>query len=143
MSIISKSLLIRNIAIGLVNILPKSLHRNLPKKVIVQKISAHDAKVINRLYRKKNKPANVLSFRYGPEYGEILVCPAVIRREAKAQGNTYKYQLTWMILHGMIHLAGLHHERSAAAGRKVEKIEQSILCRLTSQTKRQKAIIGK
>jgi probable rRNA maturation factor len=90
---------------------------------------------LNRAYRGKNKPANVLSFRYGKEYGEIIVCPAVIRREAQEQKRAFQYQMTWMILHGMIHLSGLHHEASAAAAKRVERLEQSILGILFTDSK--------
>lgn len=58
------------------------------------------------------------------------MCPGVIRREAKKQENTYKYQMTWMILHGMLHLTGLHHEKSKIAAKKVEQLEEKILHRI-------------
>lgn len=90
-------------------------------------VNERRAAELNRRYRGKNKPANVLSFRYGPDYGEIALCPALIRREAKASGNSYRRQMLWMILHGIIHLAGLHHEKSAQTRRKFEKLEHKLL----------------
>jgi|GEM_PF-1119003 len=60
-------------------------------------------------------------------YGEIIVCPSLIRVEAKAQQHTFEYQMTWMIAHGMIHLSGLHHEVSAADSKKSEALEKKIL----------------
>ena len=108
-------------------LMPRVFSKKLPQKIGVVKISESRSKKLNRIYRDKNKPANVLSFRYGSDYGEILVCPEVIRREAKKQKNTYKYQMTWMIIHGMLHLAGMHHEKSKSASEKVEVTEKSIL----------------
>ncbi|OHA06411.1 MAG: rRNA maturation RNase YbeY [Candidatus Sungbacteria bacterium RIFCSPLOWO2_01_FULL_47_10] len=110
-------------------ILPKTLLRKLPKEITVKEITPKQALRLNLAYRKKRKPANVLSFRYGPHYGEILVCPEVIRHDAKMQGNSYKYQMTWMILHGMLHLGGLHHEKSHGAELKSGKIEREVLTR--------------
>ena len=94
-------------------------------------ISKKISQKINLSYRKKNKPANVLSFRYGQDYGEILVCPEVVRHEAKKQGNSMKYQFAWMVLHGILHLAGMHHEKSSAVARKVDRIEGVVLRKLT------------
>ncbi|TSD04701.1 MAG: hypothetical protein Greene071436_79, partial [Parcubacteria group bacterium Greene0714_36] len=54
-------------------------------------------------------------------------CPAIIRAEAKTQNNSFEYQMTWMIVHGMIHLSGLHHEESKVAEKKFSRIEHKVL----------------
>jgi probable rRNA maturation factor len=117
----------------IVKYFPFSLKKQLPRKVAVVSISEKKSQALNKAYRKKDTPANVLSFLYGDDYGEILVCPAVIRREAKEQEHAYAYQMTWMILHGMIHLAGMHHERSKADAKRVENMERKILAQLFNQ----------
>lgn len=109
------------------NALPKQFRESLPREVALIEISKEKSRTINRTYRKKNKPANVLSFRYGSAYGEILLCPDVIRKEARASGNSYSRQRAWMVLHGILHMAGIHHERSEAVLRRVEKIERKVL----------------
>lgn len=96
----------------------------------IVEVTARGSKKLNLVYRNKNKPTNVLSFRYDSAYGEILICPDVIRKEAKKQGNSYRFQMTWMIVHGILHLAGVHHERSLQQARRVEKIEEQILGQL-------------
>lgn len=104
--------------------------RRIPSKIKIVTLTHKESRRINKLLRKKNHPTNVLSFRYGPDYGEILLCPEVIKKEAKTAGNSYKYQFAWMVLHGMLHLAGLHHERSKKVNARVEKLEQEILDKL-------------
>ena len=99
-------------------------------EIQVVELSLMDSQKLNKMYRKKNKPTNVLSFRYGKNYGEILLCLDVIKKEAKRAGNTYRYQMTWMILHGMLHLAGMHHENSKTLEKRVEKIEEKILAKI-------------
>lgn len=111
-------------------VLPKSVRVKLPKRIEVVEVKLGQSSLLNRIYRGHKKPTNVLSFLYSLDYGEILVCPILIREEAKKQGNSYKYQMTWMILHGMIHLAGLHHEKSRLLSEKTEELEQKILDRL-------------
>lgn len=111
----------------IIKLFPKRLQKRLPSTVAVIGLSEGEARAFNRRYRCKNKAANVLSFNYGSDYGEIFLCPAVIRQEAKKQGNSYEYQMTWMLIHGILHLAGIHHERSPKDESKFERIEANIL----------------
>lgn len=120
---------------SIIKLLPRSLQKQLPKMATVIKISEEESRILNHRYRRSNRAANVLSFRYGPDYGEILVCPSVIRREAKEQESSYRYQLTWMILHGMIHLAGRHHEGSRKRAEVVVRLESRILGQIFSTLK--------
>lgn len=110
--------------------LPAAIEKKLPREVSVIEITADTSRVLNLRFRNKRKPTNVLSFRYGPEYGEILLTAAVIKKEAKKFGYSQVFQMTWMILHGMLHLAGLHHERSASQAKKTERIETRVLVML-------------
>lgn len=129
---------------GVINrFIPLFLKKKLPKLVNIVEISSRESRRLNHFYRKKNRPANVLSFRYGDDYGEILICPALIRKEAKKQGNTYKYQMTWMILHAMLHLSGLHHEKSPRTAQKASLVEQAVLKKIFNprSSKRQEARI--
>lgn len=112
---------------GIVKYLTQVVRRRLPVEISVVSVAEKESRLLNRRYRKKHKTANVLSFRYSKEYGEIIVCPSLIRREARKQKHTYRYQMTWMILHGTIHLSGLHHETSATTARRTEALEQKIL----------------
>jgi len=111
----------------LVKRLPLLLQERLPAKIVVISIPSSKSRALNRQYRKKDRATSVLSFRYSDKYGEILVCPPVIRAEAKAQQHTFQYQMTWMIAHGMMHLSGLHHEKSREAGKRVARLEKKIL----------------
>jgi probable rRNA maturation factor len=111
-------------------LLPRRISRKLPRLVAVRKVSDASAANLNRRYRLEQKPVNVLSFRYVDGYGVILVCPVVIRREARVENNSFEYQLTWMIMHGMIHLSGLHHEKSRAKAAETLRIEQQILSKI-------------
>ncbi len=116
--------------------LPPAIKKRLPKEIVVIAVSPRESLKLNRRYRHKRKPANVLSFLYGRDYGEIIICPSVIAQDAKKQGNAQIFQMTWMVAHGMLHLAGMHHERSHATAKKVEKIEQRILSILERKMKK-------
>lgn len=74
---------------------------------------------LNKIYRKKNKPTDVLSFpaqnpaRRPNKYqflGDIAIAPAVARRYAKKNGRSLQTELCILILHGILHLLGYDHE---------------------------------
>lgn len=111
----------------IIKVFPKRFKKQLPKEAAVINISQARSRILHRTYFKKDTPTNVMSFRYDVNYGEILICPSVIKREAKRDGNTQHYQMTWMMVHGMLHLAGVHHEKSKSAARKFEALEARII----------------
>ena len=111
----------------IVKILPEYVTKKLPEEVKVISIEEGESKTLNTRYRGKRHATNVLSFYYDKTYGEILVCESVIRREAKIAAHSYAFQMTWMIVHGMIHLSGLHHERSAVFAQRAATLEKRIL----------------
>ncbi len=102
---------------------PRGLRAQLPRVIRVIPVSSVRSLALNRVYRGRSKAANVLSFRYGKEYGEIIICPEVIRREARRAGRDTRFQTARMVLHAMFHLSGLHHEESEGADRKTTRLE--------------------
>ncbi len=108
-------------------LLPRARAARLPRHIMVVSVPKKEAVRLSRRFHKVRTPVNVLSFRYGPDYGEIIVCPEVIRRDAVLQGNTYTFQMTWMLVHGILHLAGVHHEKSRTIAEKSERWERTIL----------------
>lgn len=106
---------------------PSSLRKKLPQRIGAVEITAAKSRALNRRYRGKDRATNVLTFVYDPRYAEILVCPAVIRKEAKRAGQDYHVQLTAMMVHGMLHSGGVHHERSRSLAKRSEAIEQRIV----------------
>ncbi len=120
----------RRIATRIRAFFPAAIRRTLPREVGVFEITLSESLRLNRHYRKKRKPANVLSFRYSERYGEILVCPEVIRREARVMGHSYDIHMTWMIVHGMLHVAGVHHEKSRVAAERTDRLEKRTLKQL-------------
>ncbi|MCE9549355.1 rRNA maturation RNase YbeY [Candidatus Nomurabacteria bacterium] len=68
---------------------------------------------INKKYRSKDKPTNVLSFCLSKNEGEIVICPAVVKRESKDKtknfNKNFKELLGFLVIHGMLHLKGMQH----------------------------------
>lgn len=68
---------------------------------------------LNRVYRGKDKPTNVLSFPGGKEaLGEIVLCPSVIAKDALEYRISFQRAVSWMFVHGLLHLLGYDHKTS-------------------------------
>jgi probable rRNA maturation factor len=88
---------------------------------------------MNRQYRGKDYATNVLSFPYEPLrgdktglLGDLVMCPAVIAREAAEQGKPLRDHYAHLTIHGVLHLLGHDHETTAGAKR-METLEKRIL----------------
>lgn len=64
---------------------------------------------LNKHWRNINKATNILSFALGKNKGEIVLCKAVAKREAKNFGRTFRQFLGFLVIHGMLHLKGMQH----------------------------------
>lgn len=85
---------------------------------------------LNRDFRGKDKPTNVLSFSGSGGYaGDIAIAHGVTAREAKAAGKRFADHATHLVVHGVLHLAGHDHIRPRDA-KIMEPLEVKILGRL-------------
>jgi probable rRNA maturation factor len=98
---------------------------------------ADDAAVrkLNRAFRDKDKPTNVLSFPAdaratppgAPRFlGDIVLARQTVRREAREQGKALADHLKHLVVHGTLHLLGHDHETETEAAR-MEALEVRIL----------------
>lgn len=67
------------------------------------------SKSLNKKYRKRNKPANVLSFPLEKGEGEIFINPTEASRDAKKFAMTTKNFIGFLFIHGLLHLKGMRH----------------------------------
>jgi probable rRNA maturation factor len=65
---------------------------------------------LNRRFRHKNKPTDVLSFPR-PTGGDIAISAEIARANAHRYGHGLAEELKILVLHGMLHLAGYDHEQ--------------------------------
>jgi len=99
---------------------------------------------LNRRYRHKDQPTNVLSFPFADgidpalaglpveELGDIVISLDTAGREAKAFGQALGYRLLWLVTHGLLHLLGYDHERSVEEEQRMQAREEELLARLTN-----------
>lgn len=67
------------------------------------------SKRLNAEYRSRDKVANILSFPYEKDQGEIFINLGRTEREAKKFSHTYRQHLIFLFIHGCLHLKGFDH----------------------------------
>jgi len=103
---------------------------------------------LNRKYRHKDKPTDVLSFplvvekdmkkllRYCAtalhtvDLGDIFVCLSIAKNDAKRENITIKEKLAQLTVHGFLHLQGYEHDISRKSAEKMFLLEKKILNRV-------------
>ncbi len=64
---------------------------------------------LNRAYRGKNRPTDILSFPLSHQNGEIIICVAEACKEARKFGRLLPNFLAFLFIHGLVHLKGFRH----------------------------------
>jgi len=84
-------------------------------KKVVQKL--------NKEYRQKDKPTDILSFSLSQTEGEIFINPESAKIKAKEFKRTYTNYIAFLFIHGLYHLKGFDH------GEEMEKLEKKTRAR--------------
>lgn len=87
-------------------------------------------KELNKKYRKKNKPTDTLSFLYD-DFGEIVICPNEIKKNARKFKAAFKKELTGVLIHGVLHLLGYEHENDKIKAAQMESKENQYLAKIS------------
>ena len=95
-------------------------------------VGQRESRALNRKFRGKDRPTNVLSFPYEEPgtLGDVVLCAPVVNREAKEQGKPVAAHWAHMVVHGVLHLRGFDHIRAGDA-KVMESRERAILARLS------------
>ena len=82
-------------------------------EVTLRLVDTVEGRRLNRNFRGKDHPTNVLTFVYaegGRLAGDIVLCAPVIAAEARSQGKDLQAHYAHLVVHGMLHLQGYDHE---------------------------------
>jgi probable rRNA maturation factor len=112
--------------------------RGAGREISVRVVARGESRKLNKLWRGKDKPTNVLSFPasalgaaaprtdYLP-LGDLVICADVVEREAARDGKKIAAHWAHMVVHGALHLAGYDHETSDRARLRMERREIKVL----------------
>ncbi|WP_086983331.1 rRNA maturation RNase YbeY [Vibrio aphrogenes] len=105
-------------------------------EVTIRLVESEESQQLNRDYRGKDKPTNVLSFPFeappGIEIdllGDLIICKQVVEREAQEQNKPLIAHWAHMVVHGSLHLLGYDHIEDDEA-EEMEALETEILQKL-------------
>jgi probable rRNA maturation factor len=120
-------------------LLSKIAHRALEvlglSKVELSIALVSDAQIkrLNKLYRNKDKPTDVLSFPIGEKVedwlilGDIVISVDTAKRQAQELGHSLEEELKRLLVHGLVHLLGYDHELGGEEEKKFFELEEFVL----------------
>ena len=110
----------------------------IKRKVVSKKISSLEltlvflnraaAQKLNKQYRSRNYATDVLSFASVSEdsLGDLVMCPEVLKKQSLEHRMSYRHELGYMVLHGILHLLGFDHEQSEREAKKMFSLQDAI-----------------
>lgn len=106
------------------------------REIAVRVVAPRESQKLNKRWRGKDKPTNVLSFPApasampddaSTPLGDLVICAKVVKDEAKRDGKTLEAHWAHMVVHGALHLAGYDHETGERDRLRMERREISVL----------------
>jgi len=105
-------------------------------ELTIRLVNHEESQQLNRQYRGKDKPTNVLSFPFEvPEgvelnlLGDLIICIEVMKQEAQDQNKALFDHWAHLVIHGCLHLVGFDHISDSEA-LEMESIEIAVLAKL-------------
>lgn len=107
--------------------------RNFPNEAVnIKCVPEEEMRTLNKQYRGKDRPTNVLTFSYPaendqPAEHDVALCLPAAEQEAKQRNMLLKDYVALLLVHAFLHVMGMDHERSPAEATATKKAEQEIL----------------
>lgn len=91
-------------------------------------VSKSEMKRLNRKFRGKNRPTDVLSFAPTEvgSLGELVFSLDVLKQQARDHDMKFHDELGYMVLHGVLHLLGYNHEASESAAKRMFRLQDKV-----------------
>ncbi|MEO6077804.1 MAG: rRNA maturation RNase YbeY [Candidatus Andersenbacteria bacterium] len=96
-------------------------------QVSIRCVSNKEMQNLNKTYRKKDAPTNILTFSYDENEHDIAICMNVAEKEAKERKVELVDYTALLVTHAFLHALGMDHEESEDEEKKTEELEKKIL----------------
>ena len=97
------------------------------EEISIAIVDSKEIQKLNKQYRKKNCPTDVLSFgKMGEDVSEIVICP----EEVEKNGKELKKELAEVVIHGVLHLLGHDHEKKKSDAEIMFKKQKEYLSKI-------------
>lgn len=119
-------------------------HENKPteSEVSISFVANDTIAALNKKYRQKDEPTDVLSFECDSSEGEdeffpsgdqatftlgdVIIAPDVAKRQMKEYGTSFEEEISLLLVHGLLHLCGYDHKDDEEA-EQMEELEAELL----------------
>ena len=109
-------------------------------EVSISFVSDESIAALNKKYRSKDEPTDVLSFECdscdGDDFpsgdvshyalGDVIIAPDVAKRQTIEYGTSFEEEISLLLVHGLLHLCGYDHIEEEEAER-MESLESELL----------------
>jgi probable rRNA maturation factor len=101
----------------------------LSRELSVMLVSDRRMRALNREWRGKDRPTDVLSFpQHGASVGDVVISLDTARRQAREGGWSLAAELRRLLVHGLLHCLG-HDHHTAAQAQRMAAAERRLLGR--------------
>jgi probable rRNA maturation factor len=117
----------KNVSISMLRSAARSAGRHIKLAMPLSIVLVGEVRMakLNRKFLGHSGPTDVITFGHG----EIVICPAVAARQARAYRSSVKAELLRYVIHGVLHLKG-YDDASDAGYRRMKLMEEEILRKL-------------
>ncbi len=146
---------LQDLAQSIFDKLPQPLRLKMRRRslcLLIGFISEVDMRSLNFQLRKKKKATDVLSLDYNPGtpiaklttparhagphlLGEVWLCPTYIRKQAQRLGHVYKDEITYLLIHGILHVLGYDHEQDELEAQAMFDLQNRIFTKIQNLNK--------
>jgi probable rRNA maturation factor len=107
------------------------MHRELVRRIVkgekakgridVTLVDDRTIRKLNKKFRRRDQPTDVLSFAYGegPVLGDVIISRTTTARNARKYGVSCRSELKRLVIHGALHVLGYDHGRKMSHAEKI------------------------
>ncbi len=100
------------------------------KEVSLALVDDKEIRKLNKLYRGLSNITDVLAFDGEDNFlGEVIIDYAQIKRQARQIGSSIKQELTFVLVHGLLHLLG-YNDKTKKARAEMDKLTRRFMSKL-------------
>ena len=109
------------------------------KEISILFVDDQQISALNKQFFQRNRPTNVISFpmaqgeftEVNPQVlGDVVISVETAMREARESGLSFAEEVTFLLIHGILHLTG--HDHTDRDGREMEVIQEGLFNKLVS-----------
>ena len=107
-----------------------------PAEISIVLVSDRKIRELNRRWRKKDRPTDVLAFAqregkfadpHDPLLGDVVISVERAAAQAKERGHSLEKEIDLLLVHGLLHLLGFEHTRGKKRAREMAAKEKELL----------------